>query len=95
MNYLEHFYQRAINWLVVYGPRIIIAIVVLLLAQLGLKLLRKWLKGFFDKSHIDPSIKTFLANLIIVVLQVLLFVILMQVVGVKMTLLLPLPPALL
>jgi small conductance mechanosensitive channel len=85
MNFFANFYSRAVHWFTLYGPKIIIAIVVLVIAQFGLRVLRKWLKAFFQKSRIDPSIKTFMANLIIVVLQVMLFVLLMQIVGVKMT----------
>ncbi|MEP7278492.1 MAG: mechanosensitive ion channel family protein, partial [Bacteroidota bacterium] len=85
MNYLDYFYQRALAWMIKYGPKIVIALIILLLAQLALRILRKWLKKFLEKSHIDPSIKGFLANLIIVVFQVLLFVTLMGVVGIKMT----------
>jgi small conductance mechanosensitive channel len=85
MDFFGNFYNRTIHWFTLYGPKIIIAIIVLVAAQFGLRLLRKWLKAFFQRSRIDPSVKTFLANLIIVVLQVLLFVVVMQIVGVKMT----------
>jgi small conductance mechanosensitive channel len=85
MNYIENFYNRALNWIILYGPKIIIAVIVLVLAQLLIRIFRKWLKGFFKRSNIDPSIKSFLANLIIVVLQVILFVTVMGIVGIKMT----------
>ena len=85
MNYLEDFYVRAHNWIVKFGPRVVIAIIVLFVAQLALRFIRKWLNRFLNKSHIEPSVKSFLANFIIVVLQVMIFVLLMQVIGVKMT----------
>jgi len=85
MKYLESFYQRGLHWLITHGPRIIVAIVVFMLAQFAIRLARKWLRAIFTKSHIEPSVKTFLANLIIVVLQVLAFIVLMKIVGIKMT----------
>jgi small conductance mechanosensitive channel len=85
MNYLENFYQRGLHWMIAHGPRIIVAIIVLLIAQMIIRLLRKWLKAIFNKSHIEPSVKTFLSNFIIVVLQVFVFVLLMKIIGVKMT----------
>jgi len=85
MNYLEEFYTRAHSWIIKFGPRVVIAIVVLFVAQLVLRFVRKWLNKFLNKSHIEPSVKSFLANFIIVVLQVLVFVLLMTIIGVKMT----------
>jgi small conductance mechanosensitive channel len=85
MNYLENFYQRALHWLIAHGPRIIIGIIVLVIAEMLIRLIRKWLKAILNKSHIEPSIKSFLANLIVVALQVFIFVVVMNIVGVKMT----------
>jgi len=85
MNYLENFYQRGLRWLIAHGPRIIVAIIVLLLAMLVIRLIKKWLKTIFNKTHIEPTIKTFLSNLIIVALQVFVFVVIMKIVGIKMT----------
>lgn len=87
MSYLEQFYERTLLWLERYGPRIVVAILVLLVAQLLLRRIRRWIKTLFDKSHIDPSARTFLPNFIITVLQVVLFIVLMQILGVKLTLL--------
>ena len=85
MNYAENFYGRALTWLVAFGPKIIIALLVLILSQFALRLIRKWMKSFFDRSHMDPSIKGFLANLVAVVLQLLVFILVMGIVGIKMT----------
>lgn len=86
MSYIEQFYERTLQWLERYGPRIVFALLVLIAAQFLLRRVRRWIKSLFEKSHIDPSAKTFLANFVVTVLQVLLFVVLMQIVGVKMTL---------
>ncbi len=85
MNYLENFYHRGINWLLAHGPRIAIAIIAFFLAQMAIRFSRKWLRSFLDRTKIDPSVKTFMANLIIVILQVVLFVLLMKIVGIQMT----------
>ncbi len=85
MKYLENFYQRGVHWLIAHGPRIIVAIIVFMLAQMVIRLAKRWLKIFLNKSHIEPSVRSFLANLIIVVLQVFAFVVLMKIIGVRMT----------
>jgi len=85
MNYLQSFYQRGLHWIIAHGPRIIVAIIVFLLAQMVIRLFRKWVKAIFNKSHIEPSVKTFLANLIAVALQVVAFIVLMKIIGVQLT----------
>lgn len=85
MHYLENFYERALHWIIAHGPRIIIAVLFLIIAQIAVRFIRKWLKALMDKSHIDPSVKTFLGNLFVALFQIIIFVILLKIVGVQMT----------
>jgi small conductance mechanosensitive channel len=86
MNYLQKFYDQAFHWLITFGPRIIIAIFVLFIGQWLLRIFNRWIKRLMDSRKINPSVKTFLANLIAVTAQVLLIIIIMQVLGIGMTL---------
>ena len=40
MNYLQKFYDQAFHWLITFGPRLIIAIVVMIVGQLEVALPR-------------------------------------------------------
>lgn len=85
MKYLENFYQRGVHWLIAHGPRIIVAIIIFVLAQMALRVAKRWLNTILTKSHIEPSVKSFLSNFIIVVLQVFTFIVLMKIIGIKLT----------
>ncbi len=78
--------DKFINWLSVYGPRILLAIILLIAGQWLIKLLVKWFNGFLQKRNLNQTIKPFLLNLVKFALQVVLLVIIMQLLGVKMTL---------
>ncbi len=86
MSYLQKFYDQAFHWLITFGPRLLVAIIILIIGQWVLKLINRWLKKVLDTRNINASVKTFLANLMAVILQVLLIMLLMQVLGIGMTL---------
>ncbi|MEO5684751.1 MAG: mechanosensitive ion channel family protein [Chitinophagaceae bacterium] len=86
MNYLQKFYEQAFHWLITVGPKILIAIVVLIAGQWMLRYFNRWLKRLMDARKLNPSVRTFLANLLAVILQVLLIMVLMQILGIGMTL---------
>ena len=86
MNYLEKFYDRAFAWLITFGPRLVVAILVLFIGQWLLRFFNRWMKQLMEARKFNPSINTFLQNLLAVVMQVLLFMLLLQILGVGMTL---------
>lgn len=83
---LDKFYNRAYQWMITVGPRLILGIVVLVVGLWLVKLLIKWLQGRMQKRNIDASAKPFLISLTGVVLRVLLILAVMQVIGIEMTL---------
>jgi small conductance mechanosensitive channel len=83
---IEQFYDKVYNWLLTFGPNIIIAI---LLAVIGWWLIRVFIRRLhfvFDKRKVDTSLKPFLISLIDITLQLLLFLVIMQELNVKLTL---------
>ena len=86
MSYLQKFYEEAFHWLITYGPKIIIAIIILIIGQWLLRIFNRWIKKLTEARNLNPSVKTFLANLVAVILQILLVILLMQVLGIGMTL---------
>lgn len=85
MNELHALNARIYEWIVHYGPRILIAIGLLTGGQWLIRIVRGWLSRVLQKRRFDASLKPFLLSLIVTVMQVLLILTVMQVIGVQMT----------
>jgi len=81
---IENFYTVAYNWLITYGPKIILALLVFLIGQWLIRLLRRWITKFFLAPKFK-QVRPFLEGLIAISLQVLLVLVLMQILGIQMT----------
>ncbi len=71
--------------LVEYGPKVIGAIVVLLIGLRIIKALTKATKKMMTKRNMDASLIPFLTSMISIILKVLLFISVMSMVGIAMT----------
>jgi small conductance mechanosensitive channel len=80
-NYSEHF----IDLLVKYTPKVIFAIVLLVVGLWMIKVLVKNLRKRLIKSDIDPSLTPFLTNLISAGLKVMLIITTINMVGIEVT----------
>ena len=85
MEYLQKFYDQAFTWLLTYGPRIIIAIVIWIVGQWIIRVINRWLRKWLAPKSIDSSLRTFIESLLSVTMQVLLVLLLMQILGIQMT----------
>ncbi|MEP6597580.1 MAG: mechanosensitive ion channel family protein [Ginsengibacter sp.] len=81
---IETFYDVAFQWLINYGPKILLAIIILVVGQWVIRLLRKWINKFFQAPRLK-TVRPFLEGLIGIALQVLLVLLIMQVLGIQMT----------
>ena len=79
-------YIIIINWLLLHGPRIIIAIVFFMTGQWLIKLFRRWLQNILIRKKVYSSVRPFLSSMLDVVAQILLFIVVMQIIGLKLTL---------
>src|SRR5690348_12467274 len=82
---IEQLYDRMLNWLIFYGPKVLIALVVLIIGFWVIRILNKWLIKRMDKSRVNPSLKYFFLNFIVIAAQILLVVLGLQIVGIQMT----------
>jgi small conductance mechanosensitive channel len=73
------------NWLVLNGPRILIAFAVLLIGRWIIRIFKNWLAKFFFKREMHESVKPFIESLITVSIQALLLIAIMQILGVRLT----------
>ncbi len=78
-NMMEHFTALALT----YGPRLIGAILVLLVGLKIISVLSRWItKGM---KNIEPSLKSFMKSMTSIVLKILLVISVMGMVGIEMT----------
>lgn len=81
----EAFYDKAYNWILTVGPRMIIAIIVLVVGIWLIRFLKRALNRHMVSREFDPSLQPFLISLFVTALQVMLVLALMQVLGLQMT----------
>lgn len=81
----QRLYERGFHWIELYGPKLVIAVVLLVAGQWIIRLLKKAFLRILHKKQTDSALRPFLASLITIVLQVLLLLLVMQLVGIKMT----------
>ena len=78
-------YDKAYEWMLRVGPKILLAILIFIAAQLLIRLLKKWLTSFMHKKEFDSSLRPFLLSLLFAILQTLAILATMQVIGIQMT----------
>ncbi|MEP6681944.1 MAG: mechanosensitive ion channel family protein [Parafilimonas sp.] len=79
------FYHLAYQWAITHGPKIVIAIIVFFIGEWVIRMLKKWSRRFFLAPRFT-QVRPFLEGLISVVFQILLVLLLMQIVGIQLTL---------
>lgn len=81
----EKFYEKLNNWLIAYGPRIVVSIVVLFIGIWLIRLFNRWVKKGLVRYKVNPSLRYFLQNLIAISMQILLVLCVLQIAGVQLT----------
>lgn len=83
---LGKFYNRAYDWIIIFGPRLILGIITLLIGLWLVRLMLKWIEKSIAHRDIDASAKPFLISMFGVIFRVLLLLGVMQIIGIEMTL---------
>ena len=81
---IQNFYDVAYEWLLNYGLKILLAVVIFFVGQMLIRILRRWISKFFQAPRFK-QIRSFLEGLVAVSLQILLLLLLMQILGIQMT----------
>jgi small conductance mechanosensitive channel len=79
------FYDKIYDWILRVGPKILVAIIVFIIAQILIRLLKKWVRSFMHRKQFDTSLQPFLISLLFTILQVLAILATMQVLGIEVT----------
>lgn len=85
MEYIDKYLNQIVDLILIYGGRLLLAIIVLIV---GLWLVKRFVtiigKGL-DKRNVDPSLKPFLKSILGALLKIMLFISVAGMVGVEMT----------
>jgi small conductance mechanosensitive channel len=84
MNW-NKFYDKAYDFILLNGPKVLSALVILLIGLWLIKFIRRILVAGMHRRELDPSLQPFLQSIIIISLQVLLILGVMQVAGLELT----------
>ena len=68
-----------------YGPRLIGAIIVLIVGLFLISIIRGTLKRRFEKRNMEPSLRKFLQSMVSILLKIMLFIAVAGMLGVEMT----------
>ena len=71
------------QYLVPFGIKLLVAIVVLILGRWCIKLVKNWMANGLMKNHGDATLHSFLSNLISVVLNFILIIVIISILGVN------------
>jgi len=82
---LAKFYDKAYDWILLEGPKVLIGILVFIAAQVLIRLLKKGMRAYMTKREFDSSIQPFLISLLFAVFQVFAVIATMDVIGIRMT----------
>lgn len=82
---LGKLWNRAYDWILVYGPKILLGAVVFVGGMILIRFINKVMKRNMEKKRVHGSIRFFLQNLISLGLQIFLVVVVLQIVGLELT----------
>lgn len=81
----QKFYDKAYDWLLTFGPRILAAIVVLIIGFWLIRVFNGWVKKGLVRHKFNPSLRYFLQNFIAITLQIMLVFLSLQIAGIQLT----------
>ena len=76
---------RLYDWIIVHAPRIALSFVFLFAGLWIIHKFNNWLKSSLATRRFNPSLKYFFGNFVIVSLKILLFILALQIAGIKLT----------
>lgn len=72
-----------VKFLVDFGPNVIYAIIALVVGIFVIRIVMRMLRGLMNKSHVEPSLKTFVQSLSIFILYALLIFVIGIILGIQ------------
>ena len=82
---MEKYLEKLIESIVVYGPKLIAALAILVIGFMIIKVFMKKTKKLMEKRELNPSLRPFLISLISTTLKALLVISALSLAGIEMT----------
>ncbi len=79
------YFEKAVELVMSYGPKLVLAIVVLVVGLWLIRILTRFIGRVMDKYEYDPSLQKFLVRLVSIGLKVMLFISVISMLGVQTT----------
>ncbi len=85
MEKAEFYTEKAIELLMTWGPRLVLAIVILVVGIIIINSFSRFLRKFMKKRQVDPTLVPFLVGLVSTLFKVMLVISVVDIVGIKTT----------
>ncbi len=82
---LEDFNRKASEWAITFGPKLIFGILVFVAGLWVIRFLKNRIRGQMSKKQVHSSLQPFFLSLSITLLYVLLIVVVMEIMGIQLT----------
>lgn len=82
---VEHFYNKFYDWVLLKGPVVLLGIAVLVIGLWLIRMFARWMRNRMQRKKINSSLKPFFLSVTVVVLQILLIFLVMQIMGIQLT----------
>jgi len=82
---MEQLIDTTVELLKNFGPKLIGAIVILVIGLWLVKVINRGIKKFMEKKELSPSLRPFLQGLISILLKALLFISVLSIIGIPMS----------
>lgn len=82
---VENFYDKFYDWLLLKGPLVLLGFAVLLIGLWLIRIFARWMQNRMSRKKINSSLKPFFLNVSVVVLRILLIFLVMQIMGIQLT----------
>ncbi len=77
--------SKAINLILTYGPKVLLAIATLIVGFIVIKSITKGTQRLMERKQTDPTLRPFLLGMISILLKILLVISIMSMIGIEMT----------
>ena len=84
--HIQKLYDRAYDWLIDFGPRLLVGLIVLFVGLWVIRVFARWSRNRMQKKEVNPTVKPFLMSLLTIALRILLVLCVMEIIGIQLTL---------
>lgn len=85
MDVIENYFKQIVDLVVIYGGRLVLAIIVLIIGLWLIKRLVRMMDKGMEKRSVDPSLRPFLKSILGALLKIMLLISILSMIGVEMT----------